>query len=176
MDSESSILSSLLAELAEVFLKAEGAEDAVAAAEAANEESENLRAETLMYANRVLEQESEISRLREQVAEAQEVAHQRDLRIKHMSRYCDVQAETIRNLQGQLNTARRSFGDAFVYGQAPGTGPTRANRPKLTPAEVRGIRSMVRNGSAIKSVASLYGVHPSTISRIARGFYYREVA
>jgi hypothetical protein len=147
--SGSSTLTSLLAELAEVFLKAEEQEDALVAADAAN---------------------AEVERLRGQVAEAQEVAHQRDLRIKDMARYSEVQAETIRNLQGQVNTARRTFGEAFV---GHTVGPNRKNRPKLTPAEVGGIRSMVGNGSKIKHVANVYGVHPSTVSRIARGFYHR---
>ena len=148
----SSVLGQLLTEMSEVFLKAEGYDDALAAAEYANEEADRLRAETVTYAERVLEQESEIERLQEQVAEAQEVAYQRGQ---------------------QLETARRSFGDAFVYGAKPGAGPNRANRPKLTSAQVGGIRSMVGNGSTIASVAKVYGVHPSTVSRIASGVYHK---
>lgn len=167
------VLASLLLELSEVFLKAEGYEDALAAAEWANSESDRLRGETVTYAERVLEQESEIERLQEQYAEASEEAFRRGQIIQDLTRVNDTRTEVIAALQKQLDTARRTFGDAFVYGAQPGAGPNRANRPKLTAAQVGGIRSMVGNGSTIRSVAKVYGVHPSTVSRIASGVYHK---
>lgn len=199
------VLSALLNELADVFLKAEGYDDALESAVYANQEAENLRGETVTYAERVLEQESEINRLQErddfnveakqelvsEVARLQEqyaelsddmftanakwVSDVNRLAAEVADRNRQIQTDQalIRNLQAQLNTARSAFGDAFVYGQVPGTGPTRKNRPKLTKAEVGGIRSMVGNGSTITAVARTYGVHPSTVSRIASGVYHR---
>lgn len=193
------VLAALLSELADVFLKAEGYDDALEAAVYANQETENLRNETVTYANRVLEQDAEIDRLQDQYAEASEEAFARgeiisDLNDLHAERVKQInklagevadrnrtiqdlvrvdgaRLELVNKLQHQLDTARRTFGDAFVHGPV---GPTRKNRPKLTRAEVGGIRSMVGNGSTITAVAKTYGVHPSTVSRIVSGVYHRE--
>lgn len=46
------------------------------------------------------------------------------------------------------------------------------NRPKLSAQEVKDIRAAYRGGMPQVSLADNYGVNPSTISRIVRGFYH----
>lgn len=46
------------------------------------------------------------------------------------------------------------------------------NRPKLSQQEVKDIRAAHRGGMTQIDLANSYGVNPSTISRIVRGFYH----
>ena len=46
------------------------------------------------------------------------------------------------------------------------------NRPKLSDQEVKDIRAAYRGGMSQVDLANNYGVNPSTISRIVRGFYH----
>jgi hypothetical protein len=46
---------------------------------------------------------------------------------------------------------------------------------KFTNAQVLEIRELVKSGIMQKDLAVKYGVHPDTISRIIRGFYWRSV-
>lgn len=46
------------------------------------------------------------------------------------------------------------------------------NRPKLSDQDVKDIRSAYRGGMPQIDIANNYGVNPSTISRIVRGFYH----
>lgn len=46
------------------------------------------------------------------------------------------------------------------------------NQKKLSPREVREIRSYCRRGESQSDIAYLYGVNPATISRIVRGIYH----
>lgn len=75
-------------------------------------------------------------------------------------------------LKSRLDTARRSFGDAFVKGQHFPVGPKRPNRKKLTEVEVKDIRAAHRGGMSQKALAKNYGVNPATISRTVRGIYH----
>ena len=50
--------------------------------------------------------------------------------------------------------------------------PRYNNRPKLSERDVKDIRAAYRGGMAQVSLANNYGVNPSTISRIVRGFYH----
>jgi hypothetical protein len=169
---EAPTLTALLTELAVVF---QSRDDAIAAAEYANGEVERLQAQyaevcedtftTIQGKNQVINKVA--GDVCDRNLEIQKLKAQLDTAREHH----DADQAHIRDLQGQLDVARRSFGDAFLHGD---TGPTRKNRPKLTPAEVGGIRSMVRNGSTRAAVAALYGVHPTTVSRIASGTYHRE--
>lgn len=93
-------------------------------------------------------------------------------RVRDLVRVDQTKTDLISELQKKLDAAHRIFGDSFVHGT---TGAARKNRAKLTPAQVGGIRSMVRNGSQRAYVARVYGVHPTTVSRIANGTYHREV-
>ncbi|BBC43606.1 helix-turn-helix DNA-binding domain protein [Mycobacterium phage AN9] len=76
------------------------------------------------------------------------------------------------DLRSQLDTARRSFGEAFVKGTLAPVGPSRPNRKKLTEREVRDIREAYRGGMKQKDLADNYGVNPATISRTVRGIYH----
>ncbi|WKW87261.1 helix-turn-helix DNA binding domain protein [Mycobacterium phage Chargerpower] len=74
-------------------------------------------------------------------------------------------------LVGQLDVARRTFGDAFVYGDKR-TGPKRINKPKLSEREARDIRQAHAGGMKQADLARNYGVNPATISRIVNRVYY----
>nr|QFG08812.1 helix-turn-helix DNA binding domain protein [Mycobacterium phage Naji] len=76
------------------------------------------------------------------------------------------------DLRSQLDTARRTFGEAFVKGSLAPVGPNRPNRQKLTEREVRDIREAYRGGMKQKDLADNYGVNPATISRTVRGIYH----
>ncbi|QFG04527.1 helix-turn-helix DNA-binding domain protein [Mycobacterium phage Jeeves] len=86
-------------------------------------------------------------------------------------RLLDVRDETINSLKGQLDVARRSFGDAFVYGSRQ-TGPYRANKPKLSPQDATDIRQAHAGGMKQADLARNYGVNPATVSRIVNRVYY----
>jgi DNA-binding NarL/FixJ family response regulator len=79
------------------------------------------------------------------------------------------EANTI--LHSRLDTARRSFGEAFIKGDVT-KGPNRPNRQKLTEREVKDIRQAFRGGMRQKDLARNYGVNPATISRTVRGIYH----
>lgn len=74
-------------------------------------------------------------------------------------------------LVGQLDVARRTFGEAFVYGDTR-TGPKRTNKPKLSPQEAKDIRQAYLGGMKQADLARNYGVNPATISRIVNRVYY----
>ncbi|UJD21147.1 helix-turn-helix DNA binding domain protein [Mycobacterium phage SororFago] len=74
-------------------------------------------------------------------------------------------------LVGQLDVARRTFGDAFVYGDKR-TGPKRINKPKLSQQEAKDIRLAHAGGMKQADLARNYGVNPATISRIVNRVYY----
>jgi hypothetical protein len=158
-DGPSPIFTALLTELSVVFQERDDFRDEVERLTSEQGELAGLRNEVGAYANRLLDQDSEIARLQEQYAETAEETYQR--------------GKLISRLREELAAAKRVFGDAFGHGE---TGPTRKNRPKLTPAQAGGIRSMVRNGSERKHVAWVYGVHPTTVTRIVNGTYHREVS
>lgn len=162
--SENPVLGCLLSELAAVFQERDDFRDEVERLTAEHGELNNLRNEVGSYAERVLDQDEEIDRLQVQYAETCEVAYDRNQRVQALE-------SLVAQLTGELDTAKRVFDESFVHGD---TGPTRSNRPKLTSADVGGIRSMVQLGSALKSAARVYGVHPSTVSRIVNGTYHRK--
>lgn len=47
-----------------------------------------------------------------------------------------------------------------------------SNRKKLTPGEVRDIRSRYRRGETQASIADDFSINPATVSRIVRGDYH----
>jgi hypothetical protein len=95
------------------------------------------------------------------------VAQNRDLR-----RLADSRFHTIGKLSSQLDTARRTFGEAFVKGQLSQTGPKRPNRSKLSEQDAKDIRQARAGGAKQADLARNYGVNPATISRIVNRVYY----
>lgn len=81
------------------------------------------------------------------------------------------QARIILDLQARLDTARRSFGEAFLYGDVR-QGPKRPNRKKLSEHDAKDIRQAHRGGATQAQLAANYEVNPATISRIVRGIYH----
>uniref|UniRef100_A0AAU8GQR2 Helix-turn-helix DNA binding protein n=1 Tax=Mycobacterium phage BabyBack TaxID=3158877 RepID=A0AAU8GQR2_9CAUD len=111
------------------------------------------------------------------------IAEQEHLRVLDIARDLEAANRTLASkatayaaanasLRAQLETARRSFGEAFVKGNLSPTGPSRPNRKKLTDAEVRDIRDAYYGGAKQKDLAEKFGVNPATISRTVRGVYH----
>jgi chromosome segregation ATPase len=198
-DGPSPIFTALLTELSVVFQERDDFRDEVERLTSEQGELAGLRNEVGSYAERVLDQDEEIrtlknladsryeeiGRLQQQYAETSELVFDRtaavnrlaaevadqNLRLQDSARDLQRVSDLYADTKAKLDTAHRIFGDSFVHGE---TGPSRKNRAKLTPAQVGGIRSMVRNGSQRAYVARVYGVHPTTVSRIANGTYHRE--
>ncbi|AHG23829.1 HTH DNA binding protein [Mycobacterium phage EagleEye] len=84
----------------------------------------------------------------------------------------DTRSHTIGKLQSQLDTARRTFGEAFVRGHLSPVGSKRPNRPKLSERDAKDIRQAYQGGMKQAELARNYGVNPATISRLVRGIYH----
>lgn len=51
--------------------------------------------------------------------------------------------------------------------------PAVTNRPKLNKREVTAIRALSRNGETNREIADIYGINPTTVSRIVRHQYHK---
>ncbi|QCG76900.1 helix-turn-helix DNA-binding domain protein [Mycobacterium phage XianYue] len=112
-----------------------------------------------------------MEKFKELLDEVAELIDSKDQEIRNLRSLCDNRYRTIGELQGQLDVARRSFGEAFIKGDVT-RGPNRPNRKKLTEADAKDIRNAYYGGAKQKDLARNYGVNPATISRLVRGLYH----
>lgn len=64
------------------------------------------------------------------------------------------------------------FEDAIAISGCADAIYRRNNQKKLTPRDVRAIRSMSRRGVTQAKIAEEFGVNPATVSRIVGGVYH----